>query len=177
VSTSSPRGLRPLNLDRFIEDHRHLLKPPVGNKLIWEDGDMMAFVVGGPNRRTDYHDDPVEEFFFQIEGRMTLRLQHASGEPPEDVPIVTGEMFLLPPHIRHSPQREAGSVGLVIEPARPPEAVEAFEWYCPRCYALIHRAEVVVTKIDEDLPPIFAAFYRDEQARTCDACGAVHPTA
>ena len=175
MSVSRIRPMRALDLDGFIEAHRHLLKPPVGNKLIWDDGEMMAFVVGGPNQRTDYHDDPVEEFFYQIEGQMTLRLQHGADEPPEDVPINAGEIFLLPPHVRHSPQREADSVGLVIEPARPPGTVEAFEWYCPQCYALLHRTEVVVNKIDADLPPVFAAFHRDEAARTCKRCGTVHP--
>ncbi len=35
-----------------------------------------------------------------------------------DVPIKEGDVFLLPPHVRHSPQRPAGSIGLVVEPSR-----------------------------------------------------------
>ena len=50
----------PLNFRRWIDDNAHLLKPPVGNKQIWQDADFIVTVVGGPNLRTDYHDDPLE---------------------------------------------------------------------------------------------------------------------
>ena len=42
--------LAAFNFRDRIEEHRDLLKPPVGNRQIWEDTDMTAFVVGGPNR-------------------------------------------------------------------------------------------------------------------------------
>ncbi|MEO1576185.1 MAG: 3-hydroxyanthranilate 3,4-dioxygenase, partial [Pseudomonadota bacterium] len=58
----------PLNFKQWIEEHRHLLKPPVGNRQVWADTDFMVTVVGGPNERLDYHDDPTEEFFYQLEG-------------------------------------------------------------------------------------------------------------
>ena len=64
--------LSAFNFKAWIDEHRHLLKPPVGNKMVFEDADMMVTVVGGPNKRTDYHDDPVEEFFYQLEGDMLL---------------------------------------------------------------------------------------------------------
>ena len=93
-----------------------------------------------------------------------------------DLPINEGEIFLLPKHVRHSPQRpEAGSVGLVIEYRRPAGEPDGFEWYCQNCTALLHRAEVMLTSIVDDLPPLFAAFYADETLRTCAHCGAVHP--
>ena len=60
--------LAPINFENWIEENRHLLKPPVGNKVVYENGDFMIMVVGGPNSRKDYHVDPVEEFFYQIEG-------------------------------------------------------------------------------------------------------------
>jgi len=70
--------LVPLNFKRWIDEHRHLLKPPVGNAQIWEgDRDFMVTVVGGPNSRSDYHVDEGEEFFYQVEGDITLRvLEH-----------------------------------------------------------------------------------------------------
>ena len=64
--------LAPINFENWIEENRHLLKPPVGNKVVYENGDFMIMVVGGPNSRKDYHVDPVEEFFYQIEGDMVL---------------------------------------------------------------------------------------------------------
>ena len=166
--------LQAFDFRQWIEDHRHLLKPPVGNQQIWEDADMMVTVVGGPNRRTDFHDDPVEEFFYQVEGDMVLMV-HEDGAT-RGVPIREGEILLLPAHVRHSPQRpQPGSIGLVIEPKRPPGARDGFEWYCFSCDALVHRVEVVVESIVRDLPPLYEAFYADTVARTCQQCGAVHP--
>jgi 3-hydroxyanthranilate 3,4-dioxygenase len=174
VPTLTP--LKAFDFQGWIEAHRDLLRPPVGNARIWEDADMTVMVVGGPNQRTDYHDDPVEEFFYQLEGDMVLKVVEEAGRAPVDVPIRAGEILLLPAHVRHSPQRPvAGSVGLVVEPKRPPGEKDAFEWYCPRCHHLVHRVEVLLRSIVEDLPPLFDAFYRDERARTCGRCGAVHP--
>ena len=113
--------LHAFNFQNWIDENQHLLKPPVGNKKVFEDGDMTVQVVGGPNERTDYHDDPVEEFFYQLKGDMVLKV--VDNGKFYDVPIREGEVFLLPPHVRHSPQRpQEGSVGLVVEAARPRRA-------------------------------------------------------
>lgn len=166
--------LSAFNFQGWIEDHRHLLKPPVGNKMVFEDSDLMVTVVGGPNKRTDYHDDPVEEFFYQLEGDMLLKLY--DGNEFYDVPIRQGEIFLLPAHVRHSPQRpQEGSVGLVIEPKRQIGELDAIEWYCFECQAKVFRAEMQLQSIVNDLPPIYEKFYASEEDRTCPACKAVHP--
>ena len=168
--------LRAFNLEQWIREHEHLLAPPVGNVQIWQESNLMVTVVAGPNERTDYHDDPIEEFFYQLRGDMILRVQERPGVPPVDVPIRAGDVFLAPPHLRHSPQRpQPGSLGLVVEFARPEGSTDAFEWYCPQCHQLVHRSEIQVRNIVEDLPPVFEAFYGDEDARTCRSCGAVHP--
>lgn len=165
---------KPFNFARWIDDHAHLLKPPVGNKLLFEDGGMIVQVVGGPNQRVDFHDDPGEEFFYQLRGDMVLKV--AEDGMIRDVPIRHGEVFLLPAHLRHSPQRpQAGSVGLVVENARRPGDRDGFEWFCFDCGALVHRVEVAVADIVKDLPPLFAAFYADKATRTCRQCGALHP--
>ncbi len=171
--TAHPR-FRPFDFRRWIDDHRDLLKPPVGNKLVFEEAGMTVMVVGGPNRRVDFHDDPVEEFFYQLEGDMILKV--AEDGRIYDVPIRAGEVFLLPPHVRHSPQRPApGSVGLVVEAPRSAGMLDGFEWFCFGCGALVHRVELPVGNIVTDLPPLFEAFYADEAARACNACGALHP--
>jgi 3-hydroxyanthranilate 3,4-dioxygenase len=164
----------PLNLSTWIKEHHELLKPPIGNAQIWSEQDFMVTVVGGPNQRTDYHDDPCEEFFYQLSGDMVLRIWEDGA--PRDIPIREGDVFLLPAHVRHSPQRPVpGSVGLVIERPRPTGEVDGFEWYCPRCAALVWRSEVQLVSLVDDLPPAFTAFYDDESARTCGSCGWVHP--
>lgn len=166
--------LSAFNFQKWIDEHKHLLKPPVGNQQVWEDADLMVTVVGGPNKRTDYHDDPVEEFFYQLKGDMVLKLYE--GGEFYDVPIREGEIFLLPAHVRHSPQRpQEGSIGLVIEPKRPEGEHDAIEWYCFNCGDLVHRSELILESIVRDLPPVYQAFYADETARTCKSCGEVHP--
>ena len=165
---------QPFNFSKWIDAHAHLLKPPVGNKLIFEDAGMVVQVVGGPNSRVDFHDDPVEEFFYQLRGDMILKL--AENEKIHDVKIREGEIFMLPPHVRHSPQRPMpGSVGLVVESARRADDVDAFEWFCFNCGKRVHRIEVKVTDIVKDLPPLYEAFYADTKSRTCTRCGTVHP--
>ena len=166
--------LPPINFPRWIEEHRHLLKPPVGNQQIWRDTDFIVTVVGGPNQRTDFHDDPHEEFFYQFKGNAYLNTME-NGRPGR-VPLEEGAMFLLPPHVRHSPQRpEPDSLCIVIERARADGVKDGFEWYCPICHALIHRVEVQLKSIVNDLPPLFEAFYNDADARRCKQCGTLHP--
>jgi 3-hydroxyanthranilate 3,4-dioxygenase len=164
----------PFNFARWIDEHRHLLKPPVGNVQVWQDSGLIVMVIGGPNQRTDFHDDPYEEFFYQLQGNMVLRVMEEEGAPPVDVQINEGDTFLLPPHVRHSPQRpEQGSIGLVLEIARPGGTREAFEWYCVNCHHLVHRVDLHVRSIVDDLPPVFQTFYDGD--RVCGNCGATHP--
>src|SRR5262249_29994498 len=168
------RQLQAFNFSSWIKEHQHLLKPPVGNQRVFEDADMTVQVVGGPNARTDYHDDPVEELFYQLKGDMVLKVIDSGRF--YDVPIREGDVFLLPAHVRHSPQRpQEGSVGRVVEAARAHDERDAFEWYCFACQALVHRVEVKVVSLVKDLPPLYEAFYADEAARKCTACGAIHP--
>jgi 3-hydroxyanthranilate 3,4-dioxygenase len=165
----------PINFPGWIDDNRHLLKPPVGNRQMFPTGDdFIVMVVGGPNSRTDFHVDPYEEFFYQVKGNMHVRVMTGGG--PQDVHIREGEMWVLPGNVPHSPQRpEAGSIGLVVERVRAEGTLEKFQWYCPNCDALVHEVELQVRDIVADLPPVFSTFYTDEDARTCAACGTLHP--
>jgi len=166
---------RPLNFQRWLDDNQHLLKPPVGNQQIWKDGDFMVTVVGGPNRRSDFHDDPIEEFFYQFKGNAYL-LMWDRGQY-DKVELKEGDMFLMAPHTLHSPQRpEAGSLCLVIERQRPAGLTDAFQWTCGHCGHLVQRYEKQLESIVADLPPVYERFYAtDDAARTCTQCGTVHP--
>lgn len=171
----APAMRMPFNFNQWIDEHADDLKPPVANFQIWEDADMIVMVVGGGNVRTDYHDDPREEFFYQLRGDMTLRTR-VEGEPAVDIPIREGDIFLLPPNVRHSPQRpEPDSIGLVVEYARDEGELDGFEWYCETCNSLVHRVSVQLSSIVDDLPPLFEAFYADVASRSCSTCGTVHP--
>ncbi len=165
----------PFNFQQWIDDHADELKPPVANKQVWPEAGMIVMVVGGGNMRTDYHVDPRDEFFYQLKGTMHLLLRE-EGSPPVDVPIREGEVFLLPADVSHSPQRpDPDSIGLVVEYSRQEGELDGFEWYCPACHSLLHRFQVQMQSIEDDLPPLFDAFYQDLEARTCDNCGTVHP--
>ncbi len=163
--------LPPFNLHRWIDANRHLLKPPVGNKLLFEDSQIIVMAVGGPNARKDYHHDPFEEFFYQLEGDMVLKTLQDGRQV--DVAIRAGEVFLLPADVPHSPQRPAGSVGIVIERRRAPDELEGFSWYCEHCGNRLFLARAAVHDIGTQLPAIFARFFSSLEHRTCGACGTV----
>ena len=135
----------------------------------------MVTVVGGPNQRRDYHDDPTEEFFYQLKGDIFLRLMETPGKPPHGSSDQRRRDFSAAQ--AHAPFAAAagGHIGLVIEMPRPEGAVDAFEWYCPNCHQLVHRAEVQLKSIVNDLPPLFEEFYGNENLRKCKHCGTVHP--
>jgi 3-hydroxyanthranilate 3,4-dioxygenase len=160
------------NFQHWIDQHRELLKPPVGNKRIVAD-DFIVMVVGGPNVRSDYHHDEGAEFFHQIEGEMVLKIQEDGRV--RDIPIRAGEVFYLPPRVLHSPQRKPGSVGLVIERRRRPDELDGLAWFCERCNHKLYEEYFPLVDIETDFPAVFARFYRSLQARTCSACGTVHP--
>jgi 3-hydroxyanthranilate 3,4-dioxygenase len=164
-----------LDFEAWLAEHAPHLKPPVGNKEVFPgQQDFIVMVVGGPNQRTDYHQEPYEEVFYQLKGTMHVDLQTPEGK--RTVTIGPGEMWVLPRNVPHSPQRpEAGSIGLVFERPREPGVLEHFQWYCLECNHRIHDVELQVRDIVTDLPPVFEAFYADERARTCEKCGAVHP--
>ena len=106
----------PLNFNKWIDENRHLLKPPVGNKVIYNGTDFMIMVVGGPNSRKDYHVDPVEEFFYQIEGDMQVKL--IDDWYTADLPINEADIFLRPKNVLHTPQRCEDTREKVVEHQR-----------------------------------------------------------
>ena len=161
----------PFNLKKWIDEHRDLLKPPVGNQCIYKDAEnFIVMVVGGPNSRKDYHYNESEELYYQVEGNIVLKI--IDDGAPKDIPINEGDMFLLPPKTPHSPQRGPNTVGLVIEKVRATEE-DGFLWYCENCGNKLYEEYKVITDIVTQLPPVMEAFYKDEHKRTCSKCGAV----
>ncbi len=167
------RELKPFNFHAWIEANRELLQPPVCNKQVFEDSEFIIMVVGGPNSRKDYHYDPGEEFFYQIEGDMLLKTIQDGQRV--DIPIREGEVFLLPPGIPHSPQRFADTVGLVVERPRVAGEEDGFLWFCDNCDALLYEEYLQLEDIETQLAPVFEAFYADEASRTCSQCQTIMP--
>lgn len=163
---------RPFNLTQWIDDNRHLLKPPVGNKNIYtEAGDFIVMIVGGPNSRKDFHYNNSEELFYQLEGDIVVRIQE-EGQIVE-IPIKQGDMFLLPGKVPHNPRRGPNTIGLVIEKKRDASEVDGFMWFCENCGEKLYEQFLNVSDIVTQLPPVMAAFYEDEHKRTCKKCGIV----
>jgi 3-hydroxyanthranilate 3,4-dioxygenase len=161
----------PFDLKTWIDEHRALLKPPVGNKLLFEDNDLIVMAVGGPNSRKDYHHDPGAELFYQVEGDILLKT--IQDGRVVDVPIRAGQMFLLPPDVPHSPQRPAGTIGVVVERRRQPGELDGFSWYCENCGNQLNLERLAVHDIVNQLPVIFSKFYSSPELRTCRVCGTV----
>ncbi|TAF32302.1 MAG: 3-hydroxyanthranilate 3,4-dioxygenase [Cytophagales bacterium] len=159
----------PFNFKKWIDDNRHLLKPPVGNQQVYlGNKDYIVMVVGGPNSRKDYHYNEGEEFFYQIEGDIVLKI--IDEGQAVDVPVREGEIFLLPPQIPHSPQRGPNTVGLVIERYRREGEQDGFLWYCEKCNNKLFEKYFILTDIVKQFPPLMKEFYDSETHRTCNKC-------
>jgi len=165
--------LPPFDFRQWIDSHRHLLKPPVGNKLLFPVEDFVIMIVGGPNARSDFHVDPGQEFFHQVEGDMLLKTVQQGRIV--DIPIRQGEMFLLPAGVPHSPQRFPDTVGLVIERRRRAGERDGLQWYCDSCHHKLYEEFFELTDIETQFPPVFQRYYASLEHRTCRKCGRVAP--
>ena len=159
----------------WLAANRAQLKPPTAGYTVMSGKDFMITVVGGPNLRTDYHINPFEEFYHQLEGTMTLRIRRDGT--PFDIAIGAGETYLLPARVPHAPQRPAGTVGLIMERVRKPGELDIHEWYCERCNLLLFSKEAFLEVLERDMPKVFAAYYADPANQLCGNCGHENPRA
>ena len=168
--------LKPFNLNNWIDENRHLLKPPVGNKNLYiESEDYIVMIVGGPNARKDYHYNETEELFYQLEGTIKIAVQ-VDGKRQE-MELGSGDMYLHPVRIPHSPSRSEGSIGLVIERKRAGKGfTDGLLWFCENCNNKLHEVYFELHDIEKDFLPHFQDFYNSEKLRTCRECGTVMKT-
>lgn len=166
----------PFNFNQWIEDNKDKLKPPIANKNMYPLGkDFIVMVVGGPNARKDYHFNETEELFYQIKGDIQVTIQQ-DGKAVK-VPIKEGEMFLLPANIPHSPNRDEGSIGLVIERVRKgTDFRDGLMWFCDNCNHKLFEERFTLNDIEKDFLDVFKKFFNSEAHRTCDNCGTVMET-
>lgn len=163
----------PFNLNQWIEDNKHLLKPPVANKNLYVDSeDYIVMIVGGPNARKDFHYNETEELFYQLEGTIKLIVQE--DDQRKEIILNAGDMYLHPAKTPHSPVRTAGSVGLVIERKREGLGFQdGLLWFCEKCNHKLHDVYFELNDIEKDFLPHFEDFYSDIDKRTCKNCGHV----
>ncbi len=162
---------RPFNFKKWIDDNRHLLKPPVNNKVVYKDAEFIVMVVGGPNSRKDFHYNESEEFFYQLEGDIIVTIQE-DGKAVQ-VPIKEGDIFLLPPKVPHNPIRFKNTVGLVMERKRREGEMDGLMWFCEKCNHQLFEEKFVLNDIASQFQGVFEKFYNSQELRTCKACGHV----
>lgn len=161
---------RAFSFKKWIDENRHLLKPPVGNQVVYKPNqDFIVMVVGGPNSRKDYHFNETEEFYYQLEGDIVVRIME-DGKPV-DIPIKEGEIFLLPARVPHSPQRGPNTIGLVMEVQRRQGMKDGFLWFCEQCNSMLHEEYLDSVDIVKDLPVVMNRFYENKEQCTCKKCG------
>ncbi|RAR71307.1 3-hydroxyanthranilate 3,4-dioxygenase [Flavobacterium aciduliphilum] len=167
---------KPFHLNQWIQENKHLLVPPVGNKNIYvESGDYIVMIVAGPNARKDYHYNETEELFYQLEGDITVYIQEDGVK--KAMPLSAGDMFLLPAKVPHSPSRTEHSIGLVIERKRAGMGYrDGLLWFCENCNHKLHEAYFELHDIENDFLSHFNDFYSSEEKRTCSKCGTVMET-
>ncbi len=159
------------NLAQWIEDNRESLKPPVGNKLLFGDGEFQVMIVAGPNTRRDFHREPGEELFYQLKGDITLKV--IENDTIRDIVIHEGDIFLLPSDTIHSPRRPAGTLGMVVERQRHEDEEESITWYCESCGNQLYQFVGVITDLGTQLTPVMNDFWADPVKHTCTRCGTV----
>jgi 3-hydroxyanthranilate 3,4-dioxygenase len=167
---------KPFNLTKWIEENRHKLKPPVGNKNMYVDsGDYIVMIVAGPNARKDYHYNETEELFYQLEGDITVYVQE-NGEKIA-MQLGPGDMFLLPAKTPHSPVREENSIGLVVERKRVGQDIpDGLLWFCDNCNHKLYEVYFELKDIEKDFLAHFQHFYNSKKLRTCQNCGTIMET-
>jgi len=164
--------MKPLNFRKWIDEHRDLLKPPVGNAQIWEgDRDFMVTVVGGPNARTDYHINQGEEFFYQVEGDIVLRT--LQGGKRVDVPIARARSSCSARHAA-LPAAACEHGGPGDRAPAPAGEKDTFLWLCDGCGSELYRESFHLTDIVKQLPPVFEHYWGNPANTTCRKCGRKH---
>ncbi|KAI2628966.1 3-hydroxyanthranilic acid dioxygenase [Xylaria nigripes] len=160
----------PINLPKWLAENSHLLKPPVNNYCVYNEG-FTVMIVGGPNARTDYHINQTPEWFYQHKGAMLLKV--VDDGQFRDIVIREGDMFLLPGNTPHNPVRFADTVGVVIEQRRPQDSIDRMRWYCQEgdCGDVVHEAAFHCTDLGTQIKAAIEEFMKSEDNRTCGKCG------
>ena len=159
----------PINISRWVDEHRGELKPPVGNKYLYDGNDFFVMVIGGPNARNDFHQSNSEEYFFQLKGDIVVRI--LEDGKIKDVAVREGETIFIPGNVPHSPTRPPNTIGVVVERRRPPGETEHQQFYCQNCGQLVYDKEFDCKDIVEHFAQSMEEFWAEPALNTCKSCG------
>lgn len=163
----------PFSQRAWIEANLPRALGAIGNKEVFKGSDFIYQIIKGPNARNDFHLDPFDEIFFQIQGDIFVHVIDEGRE--RRIPVREGEVFLLPRGVYHSPRRPANTVGLVLERPRKADELDAIAWFCPACAGKLHEVQFWCDDIEKGLKSVIEAFNADPALRTCKRCGSVLP--
>ncbi|KAH9254152.1 3-hydroxyanthranilate 3,4-dioxygenase [Batrachochytrium salamandrivorans] len=149
-------ALPPTDLLGWIRANKEAFAPPICNKLLHRGQRLSIMLVGGPNQRKDFHSEEGSEFFYQLEGNAEIVTLQAGRQV--SVPLGPGELFLLPSRVPHSPQRSAGSMGLVIERNRLPGELDSLTWYADSNGTIEFQRYFECRDLGKDLVPIVSEY-------------------
>lgn len=169
TTIAPPKVNMPINILKWVQKYKTDLKPPVGNKYLYDGEDFFVMVVGGPNARNDFHVTNSEEYFYQVKGDIIVRIRE--NGVIKDIPIREGETFFIPGGVPHAPTRPPGTIGIVVERRRPPGETEHQQFYCENCGELVHDKEFDCEDIVEHFSQSMEEFWADTKLNTCKSCG------
>ncbi|XP_056105283.1 3-hydroxyanthranilate 3,4-dioxygenase [Rhinichthys klamathensis goyatoka] len=152
-----------VNIDKWIAENESSFSPPVCNKLMFF-YQLNIMYVGGPNVRKDYHIEEGEELFYQVRGDMVLKV--IENGKHKEVHIREGEMFLLPARIPHSPQRQANTVGLVVERRRLRSETDGLRYFVVNSTDVLFERWFYCQNLGTQLVPIIKEFMDSKQHKT-----------
>jgi len=151
------------NTAEWLRENEKFFLPPVCNKMMHND-QLKVFYVGGPNQRADFHLEEGEELFYMRRGSMTLPI--LTQGRIRTVTIKQGEVFLLPARIPHSPQREADTVGLVVERDRLDTETDGLRYFVDGTTEVLFERWFHCENLGSQLKPLIEEFFASEECKT-----------
>jgi 3-hydroxyanthranilate 3,4-dioxygenase len=169
TSTTARKVAPPIDLMKWVQEHRGDFKPPVANKYVYDGEDFFVMLIAGPNARNDFHMTDSEEFFYQLKGDVVVRV--IEDGRIRDIALREGETLFIPGNVPHSPTRPPNTLGMVVERRRPPGETEHLQFYCEKCGSLVYDKEFDCADIVEHFKQAMEDFWADPRISTCKKCG------
>ena len=100
-------------------------------RVLWQEGESLAFVARGREYRSEFHLNPSDEVMHMIRGEMNLHYRNPDGT--EDIAVIPqGASIYTRSGIPHSPRFPPDAFVLVMERLRRPGELDRFQWFCRR---------------------------------------------
>ena len=143
--------------------------------VLWQHSESLVFMARGREYRSEFHINPSDEVMYPVKGDLTLHYRTEDGNE-EIAHVPEGSVIYTPAGTPHSPRFAPDAFLLVVERKRRHGEIDRFQWYCPKCDALLHEVQCVVSDYRTDpVSKAYRQFFDSEEARTCKKCGNVMP--